>query len=237
MSGQADPDRSDNERYPADQLADRLRQSAFGTVTPGQTPTTADIWSAVGGVRGLVEAIVPGLTFLTVFSLTGVLLWSVLAPMGLAVVFVLARVMSRSTVQPALIGMGGIAASAAVALWSGRPEDNFVLGLWVNGIGLTVMLLSIAVGRPLIGVISGLLVSDSTWRADRAKRTLATIATALWAGLFGARLMVQLPLFLQGAVAELAIARLVMGLPLYALVLWLSWLLMRSVYRAQDAAE
>lgn len=232
MSDTTDSTRSDDERDPGAELADRLRQSAFGTVTPGQTPTAQDIWSAVGGVRGLVEAIVPGLTFLTVFSLTGVLLWSVLAPVALAVVFVLARIVSRSTVQPALIGMGGIAASAAVALWSGRPEDNFVLGLWVNGIGLTVMLVSIAVGRPLIGVISGLLVSDPQWRADRAKRRLATIATTLWVGLFGARLAVQVPLFLQGAVAELAVARLVMGLPLYALVLWLSWLLMRSVYRA-----
>ena len=237
MSDATGPARSNDERDPGEELADRLRQSAFGTVTPGQTPTAQDIWSAVGGVRGLVEAIVPGLTFLTVFSLTGVLLWSVLAPLALAVVFVVARMVSRSTVQPALIGMGGIAASAAVALWSGRPEDNFVLGLWVNGIGLTVMLVSIAVGRPLIGVISGLLVSDPQWRVDRAKRTLATIATALWVGLFGARLAVQVPLFVQGAVAELAIARLVMGLPLYALVLWLSWLLMRSVYRAPTDSQ
>lgn len=237
MNDSINPDGSDREPEPINGLADKLRQSAFGTVTPGQTPTAQDIWSAVGGVRGLVEAIVPGLTFLTVFSLTGVLLWSVLAPLSLAVVFVLARIISRSTVQPALIGMGGIAASAAVALWSGRPEDNFVLGLWVNGIGLTVMLVSIVVGRPLIGVISGLLVSDPQWRADRAKRTLATIATALWVGLFGARLVVQVPLFLQGAVAELAIARLVMGLPLYALVLWLSWMLMRSVYRAPEPAS
>jgi hypothetical protein len=232
MTEKEDPGRFEAERDPASELADRLRQSAFGTVTPGQTPTASDIWSAVGGVRGLVESIVPGLTFLTVFSLTGVLVWSVLAPLGLALVFVVARVISRSSVQPALVGMGGLAASAAVALWSGRPEDNFVLGLWVNGIGFTAMLVSIAVGRPLIGVISGLLVSDSTWRSDRAKRRLATIATSLWVGLFGARLFVQVPLFVQGAVADLAIARLVMGLPLYALVLWLSWLLMRSVYRA-----
>jgi hypothetical protein len=236
MSDVVDPEGSNREHDPASELAERLRQSAFGTVTPGHTPTPSDIWSAVGGVRGLVEAIVPGLTFLTVFSFTGVLLWSVVAPLGLALVFVLARVISRSSVQPALIGMGGIAASAAVALWSGRPEDNFVLGLWVNGIGLTVMLVSILVGRPLIGVISGLLVSDPQWRADRAKRTLAMIATALWVGLFGVRLSVQLPLFLQGAVAELAVARLVMGLPLYALVLWLSWLLMRSVYRTPEAS-
>jgi hypothetical protein len=237
MSNATDPESPSNDRDPAEELVDRLRQSPFATVTPGQTPTASDIWSAVGGVRGLVEAVVPGLTFLTVFSLTGVLVWSVSAPLALALVFVVARIISRSTVQPALIGMGGIAASAAVALWSGRPEDNFVLGLWVNGIGLTVMLLSIVVGRPLIGVISGLLVSDPQWRADRAKRRLATIATTLWVVLFGARLMVQVPLFLQSAVAELAIARLVMGVPLYALVLWLSWLLMRSVYRATEGPK
>jgi hypothetical protein len=237
MSDTPDQEHPDHGSEFTNGLADRLRQSAFGTVTPGHAPTASDVWSAVGGVRGLVEAIVPGLTFLTVFSLTGVLLWSVLAPLSLAVIFVLARVLSHSTAQPALIGMGGIAASAAVALWSGRPEDNFVLGLWVNAIGLTVMLLSILVGRPLIGVISGLLVSDPKWRADRAKLTLATIATALWVALFSARLLVQVPLFLQSAVSELAVARLVMGLPLYALVLWLSWLLMRSVYRAPEPAS
>jgi hypothetical protein len=213
------------------ELVDKLRQSPFGTVAPGQKPTGQDIWSAVGGVRGLLESIVPGLTFLTVFSLTGNLAWSVLTPLGMAVLFLLARLVAKSTVQPALIGLAGIAASASVALWSGRPEDNFVLGLWVNGIGFTVMLASIVVGRPLIGVVSGLLVSDPVWRKDRAKLTLATVATVLWLGLFGARLAVQVPLFVQGAVAELAIARLVMGVPLYALVLWLSWLLMRSVYR------
>lgn len=219
---------------PASELADRLRQSAFGTVTPGQKPTGADIWSAVGGVRGLVESIVPGLTFLTVYSLTGNLVLSVLSPLGISLLFVLARLVARSSLQPALIGMGGLTASAAVALWSGRPEDNFVLGLWVNGIGLTAMVVSILVGRPLIGVIAGLLVADPHWRTDRAKRTLATVATLLWVGLFGSRLLVQVPLFAQGAVAELAIARLVMGVPLYALVLWLSWLLMRSVYRARE---
>ena len=237
MSKDAEQPPAGQDPDPASELADRLRQSAFGTVTPGQQPTGADIWSAVGGVRGLVESVVPGLTFLTVFSLTGNLAWSVLTPLGIASLFILARLVSRSSIQPALIGMGGLAASAAVALWSGRPEDNFVLGLWVNGIGLAVMVISILVGRPLIGVVASLLVSDSQWRADRAKRTLATVATLLWVGLFGARLTVQVPLFLQGAVAELAIARLVMGLPLYALVLWLSWLLMRSVYRAPEAKK
>lgn len=232
MSDQSTEDSA--ESVSRDELAARLRQSAFATVTPGQQPTASDVWAAVGGVRGVIESLTPGLTFLVVFSLTQDLAWSVLTPVAVAVVFVLARIVGKSSIQPALVGLGGLAASATVAMLSGRPEDNFVLGLWVNGIGLTIMVGSILIGRPLVGVISGLLVGDAAWRMDRAKNTLATIATGLWVGLFGGRLLVQVPLFVQGAVSELAIARLVMGVPLYALVLWLSWLLMRSVYRPRS---
>lgn len=218
------------------ELAERLRGRGFGTITPGQTPTARDVWAALGGVRGVLESLVPGLAFLTVFSLTGELFWSVAAPLALALGFVLVRLVTKSPLQPALVGVGGIAASAAVALSSGRPEDNFVLGLWVNAVGLGVMVVSLLIRRPLVGVISGLLAQDPDWRGDRAKRRLATIATLLWVGLFSARLLVQVPLFLEGAVQALAIARLSMGVPLYALVLWLSWLLMRSVYRAEQPA-
>lgn len=228
--GEGEPDSS------AD-LADRLRASAFGTVTPGQKPTGSDVWAAVGGVRGVIESIAPGVTFLVVFTLTGNLVASVTTPLGIAAVLLVARLVARSSVQPVLVGMVGLAASAGVALWSGRPEDNFVLGLWVNAISLTVVVVSILVGRPLVGVIAGLLAGDSSWRSDRAKRSLATIATLIWVGLFGGRLAVQVPLFLSGAVAELAIARLVMGVPLYAVALWLSWLLMRAVYQAPRGTQ
>jgi Protein of unknown function (DUF3159) len=49
----------------------------------------------------------------------------------------------------------------------------------------------------------------------------------MWAGLFLLRLAVQLPLYLAGAVVALGIARTAMGLPLFALGLWLTWLMVR----------
>jgi len=55
-----------------------------------------------------------------------------------------------------------------------------------------------------------------------------TRATWLWAGLFALRLLVQLPLYLAGAVVALGVARTAMGLPLFALGLWLTWLLVRG---------
>jgi hypothetical protein len=174
-------------------------------------------------------------SFLVVYSFTLSLWWSVSAPVIISMGFILTRLIQRSPVQPAVVGFAGIAASAAVAILSGRPENNFVLGLWVNGVSVSVLLGSLIVGRPLIGVIAGLLTGDNQWHRDRAKRVMAIVATGLWVVMFALRLAVQVPLYLAGeeAVQSLATARLVMGLPLYGATLWLTWLLLRSVYRGE----
>jgi hypothetical protein len=52
-------------------------------------------------------------------------------------------------------------------------------------------------------------------------------ATWLWAGLFLLRFVIQLPLYLAGAVVALGIARTALGLPVFVLGLWLTWLLVR----------
>jgi hypothetical protein len=56
------------------------------------------------------------------------------------------------------------------------------------------------------------------------------VATVLWVGLFGLRLLVQVPLYLSASIGGLAATKLVMGLPLYAAWLWVTWLLYRAVY-------
>lgn len=217
----------------AESLRQSLSRSAFATVAPGQTPQASDIWAALGGPRGLVESILPGIAFLAVYSFTQSLIWSVSAPMAVSIGFIATRLLQKSPLQPAIVGFIGIAASAAVAVLSGRPENNFVLGLWVNAATLTILLISLLARRPLIGVVAGLLTSDANWRSDRAKRVMAGVATGLWSAMFALRLAVQVPLYLAGepAVSALAMAKLVMGVPLYGLTLWLTWLLLRSVYR------
>ena len=59
------------------------------------------------------------------------------------------------------------------------------------------------------------------------------LATALWCGAFLLRLAVQVPLWLADEVPWLGTARLVMGLPLWALVLWVTWLLIRPATAAE----
>jgi len=208
-----------------------MRNSGLGQVAPGEVPTAKSLLAAVGGVRGLVEAILPGLGFLVTYTLTKSLVLSVLAPVALAVIFVAIRLATRTPLTQALAGIFGIALSAVLALVSGRPENNFVPGILINVGSLVVLLVSITIRWPLIGVVVGFLTNEvSAWKTDRAKRRVLYLATWLWAGLFALRLAVEVPLYLVREVELLGIAKLVLGLPFYAAMLWVTWLLVRTVY-------
>jgi hypothetical protein len=212
-------------------FADALRESAFGRVAPGETPSAKDLLAAMGGVRGLVESILPGLSFLIVYTITGQLLPSVLIPFAIAVAFVVARVVTRSAYTFALIGVLGIGLSAGLALFTGNAKDNFVLGFGLNALFIVILTMSILWRRPLVGVIAALIRGDdATWRDDRARFRVALIATSLWTGVFLLRLVVELPLYFAGATATLATLKLILGVPLYAIMLWVTWLLLRTAY-------
>jgi hypothetical protein len=221
----------------SESLAAAAQNSGFGKVAPGEAPTAGALLAAIGGVRGIIESILPGFVFVLVFAITGDVAPSVLIPAAVAVVFVLVRLVSRTPAAPALVGLAGIAVSAGLALFSGRAEENFVLGFFLNGGYVLALLVSLLVRWPLIGIIVGLLRGEgSTWRTDRAKFRVAMVATVLWTCMFALRLAVQLPLYYAQQTQLLGATKLIMGLPLYAAVLWVTWLLVRAVYSKADAA-
>jgi hypothetical protein len=218
-------------------MSQALRRSALGRVAPDQAPSAATLLTAMGGVRGIVESILPGLLFLVTYTITLSLWWSVAAPVVIAVVFVVIRLVRRQPVTTAIAGLIGIVISAAIAVLTGRPENNFVPGFFINAGILLVMLFTLVIRRPLIGLIASLLLSDPEWRSDRAQVRVATIATWLWVALAVIRLGVELPLYFAGATSALAAARLVTGVPLYAVILWLTWLVMRTAWTAPELVE
>ncbi|WP_157156045.1 MULTISPECIES: DUF3159 domain-containing protein [unclassified Diaminobutyricimonas] len=222
----------------ADALSAAARKSAFAHVEPGKTPTGHDLFRAVGGARGLVEALLPGLMFLVVYTITEDLVPSVIAPVVIALLFVAVRVFTRSPLGPAVAGVIGVGASAGVALFTGQAEDNFLLGFIINGASVTVLVISLAARWPLIGVIVGLLRGDvSGWRSDKAQFRVAVVATLLWIGVFSLRLAVQLPLYLASQTQALAATKLLMGVPLYAATLWVTWLLVRAAYTPVESKD
>jgi len=221
-----------------------VRGSALAGLASGDQPVGLAILQAVGGVRGLIESVLPGLIFLVVYTVTKELLWSVAAPAAVGLVFLVIRIVRRENVTSAIFGLVIMGVSAALALVSGKAENNFLPGFAINALGLVAVVVSLIVRRPLIGVVAGLLFGYRNWRRRRARRRTATWATVLWLGLFGIRLGVEVPLWAialtssdpavaEGATSALATARLVLGVPLYAMVLGLTFLLMRGPWAAQ----
>jgi hypothetical protein len=207
------------------------RRSAFAGITPGEAPTGAALLKAMGGVRGLIESILPGLGFVIVYTFTGLLLPSVIAPLALAVLFVIIRVVSRQPYTSALAGVLGIALSAGLSLITGRAQDNFVLGFVFNAAFLVGLLISVAVRWPFIGIVVALITGEGTgWRQEPAKARVALVATILWCTVFTVRLAVELPLYFSGQTQALATLKLVLGVPLYAAMLWVTWLLVRTAH-------
>lgn len=203
---------------------------------------------AIGGVRGAVESVAPGLVFVVVFVAAGQRLTPALvASAATALVAVVARLAQRSPLTQALSGVLGVGIGVLWAWRSGRAEDYFAWGLLTNVAYLLAFVVSVLVRWPLVGVVVGLFRSDGpmssqgswagavAWRADPELRRRYALATWLWAGMFALRLVVQVPLYLAGEVAWLGTAKLVMGVPLTALVLWLSWILVRGSTAARPA--
>lgn len=209
-----------------------------GTPKRGVGALASDDFSAltaVGGVRGLVESVSPGLVFVIVYLVSYNLTHALIGSLGIAVIATIARLVSGTSLQQAVAGFGGVAIGAIWAWRTGDAQDYFAFGLWTNAAYLAACLISIIVRWPLVGVIIGVLTGKpSEWRADPAQRRAAIWATWVWTALFGARLAVQVPLYLGASVGWLGSMRLLMGVPLWAVALWITWLLVRSPARIEE---
>lgn len=207
-----------------------------------------DIMEAVGGVRGIIEAVVPTVVFLVLYTVTGELNLPLVVSVGSTAVFILIRAIQRIPITPALGGLFAIALSAFIAWRSGEASDFFVWGLITNAAYLFGLVISLAVRWPALGLLIGALRGDATsWRSstDPAKvitRRRYTYITWMWVGLFAARLLVQAPLYFADATEALGVARLFMGVPFFALIVWFTWMMVRGLpdvesEQAQRSAE
>jgi hypothetical protein len=221
----------------SESLAAAAQQSGLSQLKPGETPSARAVLAAVGGIRGVIESVVPGIAFLAIYLTTHNLLIAVLVPAFVALVFVVARAGARSSLSSAVTGAVLLAITAVLTLVTGRAVNNFVPGILINAGFFVALLVSILVRWPLVGLIVGLLFGDvDGWRKDAGKRRILTLASWLWVALFAIRLVLEVPLYYANNVAALGVVRLITSVPLYALFLWGTWLLVRGVY-AGDKPE
>lgn len=212
---------------------------SVAAVDPTQIEPEAEppsMMEALGGPLGIAETSLPAVAYAAVYPFADTNAAAIVA-VAVAVVFAVARLVRRQTPRHALSGVIGVGFAAFVAARSGKAENFFLPGLLLNAAYAAVFFVSASIRRPLVGYLVGQLDGEGTaWRQDPVRLRAFTRASLVWSALFGLRLAVQLPLYIAGAVVALGVARTAMGIPLFALGLYLTYRLVQG-HRATPGAQ
>ena len=201
----------------------------------GQDEEGFSLIKAFGGWGGMLDASLPGLAFVLVYTaFDRNLRLALIVALVLGGVFAVIRLVRRDPLQNVIGGFVGVAIAAVIANATGRAEDFYLPGLFINAGYAVAYLVANLVRWPLIGVIVGLAAGwGTTWRQDPILLRAFTRAGWVWVGFFALKLAVQLPLYLAGKVVALGIARVAMSWPLWLLVLWLTYVIVKGIGPAQ----
>lgn len=184
----------------------------------------------LGGPQGIADSSIPGLAFVIAYTVTGQKLELAAGiAVGIALLIALVRLIRGERARYAASGFLGVALAAFIATRTGKAEDFFLPGLLLNAGYALAYAVSIAIRWPLMGVFIGPLIGEGmTWRSNPVRVKMFSRISWLWVGTFLLRLTVQLPLYLTGSLVALGIAKTAMGLPIFALAIWLSYLMLRA---------
>lgn len=178
---------------------------------------------ALGGVRGSLEAALPMLLFVIVWSVTQERNASLGAAAALTVGFAVARMAQRQTLQFVLGSIFATGLAAFFALRSGQAEDAFLPGILTSCAYLVGTVLSVLVRWPLIGLMVGAVDQAAVaagdpfrWRRNPAAVAVCSRLTLVLAGVYVIRVGIMGPLYLMDNVAGLTVSKVVLGWPLWA---------------------
>lgn len=188
-----------------------------------------DLMEEIGGPQGVADSSIPAIIFVAAYTLGGNRIgFAGVCAVGAGVIIAILRLIRGESLRFALAGFVGVAIAAFIAQRTGRAEDFFLPGLLLNAAYALGYLISILIRWPLLGVILGPAMGGGmAWRNDPAALKAYSRASWVWVGVFGARLAVQLPFYLAGSVVALGVAKTAMGLPVFALGVWLSYVILK----------
>lgn len=214
-----------------EEVADTVGAGGSGRASSLASALVEDgaIADALGGWRGMIDSVVPSAVFLIAFTVTGRELGtSVWAAVIAGAAIAVWRLIRRQPLQQVVGGFVGVALCAWLASRTGRAEDFYLPGLLWNVVTSLVLAVSAIVGRPVVGYLVGAITGDLTgWRDQPILYRAYQQVSWLLAAAFALRVVVQAPLYLAGWVEALGVARLAMGLPLYAGALALSFVIVQ----------
>ncbi|MEJ0014505.1 MAG: DUF3159 domain-containing protein [Actinomycetota bacterium] len=160
----------------------------------GHLEDKAKVLGAIGGTRGLIDSGLPSIIFLLAFNISHNLDKSAIAAIALSVIFAIARLIKRETIQHAISGVVGVVFCALLARHTGKAADFYLPGLIINVIYGLVYSVANLIGWPVLGVLLGPILGENfAWRNIPARRRAYSRAGWLGVALFVSRLVVQYP--------------------------------------------
>ena len=226
-----------------DRTADHT--AAPGTGRTDQSPepgqeinTTQAVLDQLGGTSGMIYTTLPVVVFAIAISFV-----SLPATIGVAIataaLLAVFRMWRGEKLMAALGGVFGVAAAGGVAALTGSANDFFLIGIWASLAGAVVTFISLAVRRPLTGVIWNTVHGGThAWRQDRPSLWVHDLATLTVMAVFAGRFIVRQWLYVADSTTGLAIADTVTGMPLTAVAaVVIIWAFRRSTKRLIKHAD
>lgn len=184
---------------------------------------------AIGGWRGLIDSALPSMLFIVIFVFQKDLNTALVAALILGLVLLVIRALERKSLVQVLSGFVGLSISVFLT-WRTKDASNFFLtGIITNAVYGFALLVSVLIKKPLIGFLVGSLVGDTSgWLKHPLLVRAYSIVTWIWVGVFSLRLLVQVPLYLDGNIAVLGSVKIFMGWPLYLFSVWLTYQIVQT---------
>ena len=184
---------------------------------------------AIGGWRGLIDSALPSMLFIVIFVFQKNLNNTLIASLALGAVLLVIRLIERKSLTQVFSGFLGLSISVFLT-WRTKDASNFFLtGIVTNAIYGFFLLISVLIRKPLIGYLVGSLVGDTSgWLKHPLLVRAYTTVTWLWVAVFGLRLLVQIPLYLNDSIALLGSVKIFMGWPLYLFAVWLTYQIVQT---------
>ena len=218
-------------------MTDESKAARYGLkkTETGYQIDAKSLLSSVGGVQGLIETTLPGFLYVLSYSIFRNLTISIALVVGAVIALSVRHFLKKRPVTQLLGSLVAIGIAIALTLRpGGQAQDFYLKDFWINGAYGSALLFSILIRFPLVGVLVGFLTNQGlNWRKEPRKVRYFDLVTLLWVGLFATRLAVELPLYFSGNVVILGFVKIVLGLPFYLTMIWVSWLLLRGVIRAE----
>ncbi|HET6211769.1 MAG TPA: DUF3159 domain-containing protein [Micromonosporaceae bacterium] len=198
-------------------------------MTPAAPAPQESLAQLLGGRRGALDATLPPVAFVAGYLAGGQSIGiGVAAALAVSVAVGAWRLSQGDRLRAVVVGLLGVALAAYIALRTGRAADFFVVRIAVNALSGMAWVASIAVRRPLLGVVVGLVLGQKAgWRKDRALLRAYALGSWVWVLQYVVRVAVLLPLWYADQVVALGVAQTVLTWPLVLACLAASWWVVR----------